>query len=154
MNGFLVGCGEPPSGSTVTATTAPDVICLLSFTTVVPAPPSNVPAGEADLPATTHASYVLPAGARSRPATTSAPVPPGPTTTAEGARLGVQLSVQGDVPDREADHRARGDRSGGGKRRRPARPQRDDVRTLGAGGIEDPRAELRRGRGRLDRIRE
>src|SRR6476659_2954570 len=81
MNGFVVGCGEPPCGSTVTATTAPDGICLLSFTTVVPAPPSNVPAGEADLPATTHASYVLPAGARSRPATTSAPVPPGPTTT-------------------------------------------------------------------------
>ena len=49
MNGFVVGCGEPPSGSTVTATTAPDGICLLSLTTVVPAPPPNVPAGEAAL---------------------------------------------------------------------------------------------------------
>src|SRR5205085_1550420 len=48
------------------------------------------------------------------------------------------------------------DRDDGGcrSRERPPRPQRDDIRTLGAGGCEDPLAKLRRRRRRVDGVRE
>ena len=79
--GVLVGALVPPARSTVAATTAPLGTVPFRCTTLVP-PPAKRPAGRAPPPAgITHASYVLPCGARARPETVSVAWRSAPRTT-------------------------------------------------------------------------
>ena len=126
MNGLLVGCCEPPSRSTVTATTDPLRTGCSSFTATVP-PPPNVPAG-AGRAALDHPRLVgLPGRCVVEVRDDEHALVPGADDDRavravdghrrERAARVVQLVGEADVPDPEADHEARGDRDRRGDRR-------------------------------------